>query len=82
MSAWPKPVTLASTARKQVRSGEDPIAARKRVSPRAHTFGQVADALMSELEAGWKHPAHRQQWKLPDAIPRAHPVDARRQGHD
>ena len=55
---------LAAAARKKVRAGEDPIAERKRVSPRAKSFGEVADELLAELEPGWKHPAHRQQWKL------------------
>ena len=55
---------LAAAARRKVRSGDDPIAQRKRAAPRVKTFGEVASELMIELEAGWKHPAHRQQWKL------------------
>ena len=62
---------LASAARKQVRAGEDPIAERRRGSANAKTFGEVADELLIELEPGWKHAAHRQQWRLhPTKMPR------------
>lgn len=55
---------LARAARRSARAGTDPIAERKRGVTAGKSFGEVADELLAELEVGWKHAAHRRQWRL------------------
>jgi integrase len=59
----------ATAARKQVRAGNDPIAARKaemdakRSALSLHTFKEVAAAYVAAHEASWRNEKHRQQWR-------------------
>jgi integrase len=48
-------------ARKLLAAGKDPLEADK---PQAtSTFGEVASALIADLEVGWRNLKHRAQWK-------------------
>lgn len=64
---------LASEARKQLAEGRDPLreganghAAERAASAasRVPTFGALADEVVSALEAGWRNPKHRAQWRM------------------
>lgn len=47
-----------------LRQGVDPRAARRRGSlPDNPSFGTVAIELIEGIEAGWRNPKHRQQWR-------------------
>jgi Arm DNA-binding domain len=50
---------LAAEARKAVREGRDPRAARASTV----TFGQVADELFETLSPAWRNGKHRYQWR-------------------
>ncbi len=50
---------LAAEARKAVREGRDPRAARAGMV----TFGQVADELFESLSPSWRNAKHRYQWE-------------------
>jgi len=53
-------------ARRRVAEGVSPIEARRTATAGAlgpKTFGAVATELIDGLEAGWKNPKHRQQWR-------------------
>jgi integrase len=69
----------ASEARKLVRAGVDPVAAGKRERT-VPTFGELADAVMASISAGYRNEKHRAQWKMTlevYAAPlRSKPVDA------
>lgn len=65
--------TLAADARKLLAEDRDPI--RKRTQDRAAeraaraaslvpTFGALADEVVAALEAGWRNPKHRAQWRM------------------
>jgi hypothetical protein len=61
---------LAYRARKQLREGIDPIAARavtrdqrRLATETAMTFAQAAEAAIAAREAGWDNAEHRRQWK-------------------
>lgn len=55
----------AAEARKMVRSGVNPIEARRAGDTEAQkpTFGEVARELIDSKEAGWRNPKHRDQWR-------------------
>lgn len=55
----------AEEARATLKSGIDPIAARRAaLAPAAdHTFSGVASDLLDELEKGWRSPKQRPQWE-------------------
>ncbi|MES2904301.1 MAG: integrase arm-type DNA-binding domain-containing protein [Pseudomonadota bacterium] len=48
-------------ARKQIVEGVDPLEVP--AISESEAFGQVATALINDLEVGWKNPKHRQQWR-------------------
>lgn len=69
-------------ARKVVEAGGDPIEARKAPiaeAPSIPTFGEVADAYVSDLSPQWRNEKHRAQWAMTlkehGAPLRALPVD-------
>lgn len=70
-SAAPTAVSLkdarkaASTAREQVSNGVDPIAARKldAAAQAPRTFGEQAEAVISDLEPGWRSAKAGPQWR-------------------
>jgi integrase len=53
----------ARAARKMVRAGADPIAAR-RIEVSIPTFGKMADELVETLATSWKNPKHKAAWTL------------------
>lgn len=55
----------AADARKLVKAGKDPIAARRaeRVAQSAESFGLFALALIDEIEAGFRNQRHCAQWR-------------------
>src|SRR5262249_472893 len=56
---------LARSAREQIPSGIDPLAARassRAVRSRSMTFSQCAEQYIAAHRAGWRHPKHVQQW--------------------
>jgi integrase len=53
---------LATAARARLAEGLDPRTVREPVQGR--TFGEVADALISSMESGWRNERHRAQWKM------------------
>jgi integrase len=60
---------LASEARRVIRGGGDPIAARKAArlqeqiaAAKAMTFRQCAEAYIKAHSAGWRNPKHAAQW--------------------
>jgi hypothetical protein len=64
---------LAAAARKQLADGCDPLRERAngqaadratRAASRVPTFGTLADEVVSALEAGWRNPKHRAQWRM------------------
>lgn len=65
--------SLAAAARKQLAEGHDPL--RERAKDQAAeaasravslhpTFGRLADEIVGALEAGWRNPKHRAQWRM------------------
>jgi integrase len=64
------PTTLAqardqvATSKALLRDGIDPKAARRPGVPAGNpSFGTVATELIDGIEAGWRNPKHRQQWR-------------------
>jgi hypothetical protein len=64
---------LAAEARKLLAEGRDPLRERAkdqgvaqaaRAASRVPTFGQLADEVVRTLEAGWRNPKHRAQWRM------------------
>ena len=64
---------LAAAARKHLAEGRDPLRERAngqaaeraaRAASRVPTFGMLADEVVSALEAGWRNPKHRAQWRM------------------
>ncbi|MEH6697184.1 MAG: integrase arm-type DNA-binding domain-containing protein [Brevundimonas sp.] len=55
----------AEEARRLVRAGVDPIAARRAAAlpPSDHAFSAVACGLMDDLEQTWRNPKSRAQWE-------------------
>ena len=55
----------AEEARRQVRAGVDPIAARRAAAlpPSDHAFSAVACGLMDDLDKTWRNPKSRSQWE-------------------
>ena len=53
---------LAEGCRQQVRKGLDPIQERKRAEE--PNFHDCAMQFLDAKEKGWKHPKHRQQWRM------------------
>lgn len=54
---------LAAEARSLLAAGRNPLEVRK-VEPTTPTFGAVADEVIAALEAGWRNPKHRDQWRM------------------
>lgn len=52
----------AAELRAAVARGEDPTARRE--AGKVRTFGSAADALLADVQAGWRNPKHRAQWKM------------------
>lgn len=53
--------TKRDKARKDIAEGKDPLEIQE--ISQVQTFGEVATALINDLELGWKNPKHRQQWR-------------------
>ena len=53
---------LASQHRREIRAGHDPTERRKVTLPKP-TFGAYAEAHITRIEAGWRNPKHRAQWR-------------------
>jgi Arm DNA-binding domain len=53
---------LAEAARSELRSGRNPLDAR-RTKQRVPTFGEMADQVIASLERGWRNEKHRYQWQ-------------------
>ena len=57
----------AQAARKLRDTGEDPIAAKRRVAMKTAgvpTFGAMADVFIASKEAEWRNEKHRAQWRM------------------
>jgi integrase len=54
---------LATRARAIQASGRNPLQERS-VEPKIPTFGEMADEVVAALEAGWRNPKHRDQWRM------------------
>jgi integrase len=54
---------LAADARGLIRAGKNPITERQRAKSAGQTFGAFAEALLDDLEGGWRNAKHRQQWR-------------------
>lgn len=52
---------LAEKHRATIAEGRDPLAEKRRES--VPTFAVAAELFVSSMEAGWKNPKHRQQWR-------------------
>ncbi|RAI01010.1 integrase [Acuticoccus sediminis] len=67
LGAFPK-VTLADARKAAARirlamdDGEDPFA-KAEAAPTVPTFANAAEQFIDGMEAGWKNPKHRQQWR-------------------
>lgn len=60
---------LAAGARTRLAEGRDPLEERAkhraaRAASRVPSFGQLADEVVDTLEAGWRNPKHRAQWRM------------------
>lgn len=59
--------TIASTMREAVAMGKSPRdvlePSRPAERPRVPTFGEFAEEYIASVEAGWKNPTHRAQWR-------------------
>jgi len=53
--------TKRDEARQLLAEGQDPLAPKK--SDVSESFGEVATALIRDLEVGWRNPKHRAQWR-------------------
>lgn len=53
---------LAAEHRRAIRAGNDPLDLRKTTSSKP-TFGAMAEELIGSMEAGWRNPKHRAQWR-------------------
>jgi integrase len=53
----------AAQARLFLAEGRNPLEARNQVRS-VPTFGQMADAVVSSLEIGWRNHKHREQWRM------------------
>ena len=53
---------LAAQHRRSIRAGIDPLEAR-RVEVAKPTFGAFAETHVASMEAGWRNPKHRAQWR-------------------
>ena len=53
----------ATSARRLVRSGVNPIVARKTTSKAIPTFGGIADQLLVSKAPEWRNEKHRDQWR-------------------
>lgn len=53
----------AAAARALLAEGQDPLVIR-RARQHVPSFGEVADDVVTTLEAGWRNEKHRQQWKM------------------
>jgi integrase len=54
---------LATRARAVQASGINPLEARS-AERKIPTFGEMADEVIASLEAGWRNPRHRDQWRM------------------
>lgn len=54
---------LATQARSKLAEGKNPITSREE-RVRVPTFGDMAEEVVSSLEAGWRNPKHRAQWRM------------------
>jgi integrase len=70
---------MAAKARADVKSGIDPIAAKKAEAPKVVTFGDAADAFIEAMKPGFRNAKHIAQWEMTlkdyAATLRALPVD-------
>ena len=57
--------TVAERHRAAIAEGRDPLAERKGVEAKASepTFAEASDTFIASMEAGWRNPKHRQQWR-------------------
>jgi integrase len=55
---------LALDARRLVKNGVDPIAAKRKEKVVIPTFGQMADAVAADLSIGWRNEKHKYQWAM------------------
>lgn len=56
---------LATAARAHVANGRNPLALRDaEPEKRVPTFAEMVEEVVSSLEAGWKSPKHRDQWRM------------------
>lgn len=53
---------LAAQHRRTLRAGGDPLETRRRDAAKP-SFGAAAEELISTMEAGWRNPKHRAQWR-------------------
>lgn len=53
----------ARKAREELAAGRDPMLAKLQAAA-IPTFGEMADAVVAALEAGWRNPKHRDQWRM------------------
>ena len=53
---------LASTHRRAILAGHDPLELRKATVTKP-TFGAYAEEHVASMEAGWRNPKHRAQWR-------------------
>ncbi len=53
---------LASQHRRSIRAGQDPLELRKASAPKP-TFSVFAEEHIKTMEAGWRNPKHRAQWR-------------------
>jgi integrase len=54
---------LAARAREIQASGRNPLEARS-AERKIPTFSEMADEVTASLEAGWRNPRHRDQWRM------------------
>lgn len=54
---------LAAKHRSIVRSGGDPLEARKTEEVAKPTFGAFTETHIASMESAWRNPKHRQQWR-------------------
>jgi integrase len=52
----------AAEARRLLAEGTNPLEA-KRTQRKTPTFGEMADEVIASLEASWRNPKHREQWR-------------------
>jgi hypothetical protein len=59
---------LALDARRLVKSGVNPIAARRKANIVVPTFGKMADEVSEALSSGWRSDKHKAQWAMTLAV--------------